>query len=426
MIDLDLLLKEDESGNSFYRTSFFEIHLSCPFSKTLDDLGPERLGLFVHEYIHYLQNISTPWGLYSSIITYGGVIEQLKSLKSAEEIKIPFSCEYSNEHMRMVEIFKLGEGDVDFKELYFKQVDLSESFSICVEGINCNGKIVNTLNCYFTDSTGVQRKIVVGAKIIRESMAFMYQKLFHEDAVTKHDVPYNLIKIICSVRFKNIAEDPKKLITICYLSLFSNNPGQALLDLLFYANNNPDISGLKLVDYYLANYSSTDSERNKMSMIELSDKLTDDLLDVLERLIPGGTHFLAISINAARLSNGFMPPVNVLYGEEEHMDVERVKALTSYLGLPYLTDSIHSLYLNSIEGDVVQTPNDVLYMRMISLVLDMLTKIRERSHCPALKHECDGSVKEDFECLSNPWDGNECAFTGALKIMGINKDNIHW
>lgn len=59
--NIDKLLIEDNSASSFYRTSFFEIYLSCPFDKDLDVLAQDKrlLGLFIHE---YLQNISTPWG----------------------------------------------------------------------------------------------------------------------------------------------------------------------------------------------------------------------------------------------------------------------------------------------------------------------------------------------------------------------------
>ena len=58
--ELDLYLAEDNSGSSYYRTSFFEIYTAERYASKLEDLNARELGFFVHEYIHYLQNISTP------------------------------------------------------------------------------------------------------------------------------------------------------------------------------------------------------------------------------------------------------------------------------------------------------------------------------------------------------------------------------
>ena len=57
-------------GGSFYHTSFFQIFLQGQYNEDLSSLNTTNLGLFVHEYIHYIQNIATPWGIYSALHEY--------------------------------------------------------------------------------------------------------------------------------------------------------------------------------------------------------------------------------------------------------------------------------------------------------------------------------------------------------------------
>lgn len=44
----------------------------------------------LHEYVHYLQNLSTPWGLYSSMEEYAELVETYRTIQeSGEGITIP-------------------------------------------------------------------------------------------------------------------------------------------------------------------------------------------------------------------------------------------------------------------------------------------------------------------------------------------------
>lgn len=55
---------------SYYHTSFFQIFLQGRYNEDLSLLNTTDLGLFVHEYIHYIQNIGTTWGIYSALHEY--------------------------------------------------------------------------------------------------------------------------------------------------------------------------------------------------------------------------------------------------------------------------------------------------------------------------------------------------------------------
>jgi hypothetical protein len=92
----------------------------------------------------------------------------------------------------------------------------------------------------------------LGAKIIRESMAYLCQSLFDIDYELKSEFPYKIVDYLCEAKFKNIAGDTKKIIAICYISLFSMRPAEVLVDYLFMANHNLDIDYWGLFDIFLS------------------------------------------------------------------------------------------------------------------------------------------------------------------------------
>ena len=58
-MDLEL-----EATLGLYTTHFFKMHVETPSSlEDLSSLDPRAAGTFAHEYLHFLQDISTPFGL---------------------------------------------------------------------------------------------------------------------------------------------------------------------------------------------------------------------------------------------------------------------------------------------------------------------------------------------------------------------------
>lgn len=81
--NIALLVERDGGANpeqlrrayASYRPSFMEIKLPFSFQGDLNTLSEQDFGVMLHEYVHYLQNLSTPWGLYSSMEEYAELVE---------------------------------------------------------------------------------------------------------------------------------------------------------------------------------------------------------------------------------------------------------------------------------------------------------------------------------------------------------------
>ena len=64
------IITERNNSKGEYQPAFMQIRIHNSFDGNIDELDVPTLGTLVHEYIHFLQNVSTPWGLYDSMVRY--------------------------------------------------------------------------------------------------------------------------------------------------------------------------------------------------------------------------------------------------------------------------------------------------------------------------------------------------------------------
>lgn len=84
-------------GRGFYSNVFFHIFINGSFDSDLEKIQSlTDAGTAVHEYIHYIQNIGTLWGLYESIARYEHLLEFKEAITKADNISRPFSFPLSD------------------------------------------------------------------------------------------------------------------------------------------------------------------------------------------------------------------------------------------------------------------------------------------------------------------------------------------
>lgn len=67
------------------------MYLSFSYDGNLDNLSDKDFGTLVHEYIHFLQNTSTPWGLYTSAMTYSSVADVFVQAQQMDMLELPIT-----------------------------------------------------------------------------------------------------------------------------------------------------------------------------------------------------------------------------------------------------------------------------------------------------------------------------------------------
>lgn len=97
-----------------YSTSFYRIFMDGKYDQDLSRMSQKDLGTFVHEYIHYVQNISTLWGMYESMIRYQCIAEAKEELERINDIPLLYKFNFSETLRKRLHVLKIGLGEECF------------------------------------------------------------------------------------------------------------------------------------------------------------------------------------------------------------------------------------------------------------------------------------------------------------------------
>lgn len=229
-----------------YIFGFFTIEIKDDID--FGDLGlakdKKSFSTFIHEYIHFLQEISTTYGLsyaykeLSKLQAYLNVIGNQKE----NEIILPISLENIEKKELVDDLINSIEGDNE-EWLY------DNCNSISIEKINVDeneligdlyqeGKEYKFVACpvveiRFTELCGKEKtkKINFGALQIIEGMARMIEKHSYEIKDKYYQIQYDIVEVMCNYLYKDFAVNKANIVALCDASLMYDNPG-----MIFYAS----------------------------------------------------------------------------------------------------------------------------------------------------------------------------------------------
>lgn len=410
----------DESLRGFYSNSFFHIYMDGEFNTTISNIVEQKdKGTALHEYTHYLQNIGTLWGLYCSIQHYEIIIEFKKAILASNEIKRPFKFDLPEELKRKEEYIRHGDGTRGYPKW---NIDENKPIDIELKQILVNGKQKEQVNVTFSLKEGKTETLQLGAHIIKESMAALYQSLL--DPTAEHDdVPYSLVRIIARKHFPQIAKDTKKLICCCHTSLYSMSPGSSLIELLQEAEAEPSINGFELFDRYVHTKEVTTGKGVTKSMIDFFNDLVAGFKKMLGFNLVTPLDYISTVLDRVRLDGKYYPFLSVLY---EHSDFSEndFTELIGYYGIPYIQTSnygIHHPQGNGIAGE--EGSMDVLEL-IVQEALYRSFVDPDKMYCCPLYYMCQGTSYEKLECFGNPWEGNMCSYTIVSDALKLREKKI--
>jgi len=223
-------LFEDKYGE--YMKGFFIINLNYklagrPFK--FDDLSGEECATFVHEYIHFLQNVTTTHGI--NYFNNNSKFIQLfvsESYKFDKYIPTPFregrsSVENALEEFERRQFYKGDDENIkinhvkDVKieaEELLEEVGLGELNSVCI---------------YYDDKSNPYR---FGALCVEESMAYLIENQKFGGQFRENELPYNACELICEKIFPEIVGRKDLIVAIAEIALMHYDSGIMFADLI--------------------------------------------------------------------------------------------------------------------------------------------------------------------------------------------------
>lgn len=391
----------------YYRSGAFEIGLDGSFNQNIAQLSIKDQGTFLHEYVHFMQNIATPWGIFAAIARNNDLAEFVHSIEKESTITIPYEVTPSTEQLTLKNWLccSLGtihsDADIDITRM------ISFQFSEII-GFQCKMHEVRML---VPKKGGGYEPIVLGAGIINECMAAMYQSLINPNA-THPDIPYNVVQILCRQHFKQIADDKIKLICICYIALFSLDPGYSFMHLLREACIYPDKTGWQMLEEY-SHLLMKQGDRDVV-VEEFYNGMEDTYKMALRAVLPIEPKYMIGLIDRMKMKNGRVALLEIL--KSVPFTTEHIQILVDNIGVPYIhTNGGHSFYPYSQEtGGAAQ---DIIIMCGNYVMHEFFTHPE-----PSRIGICPFSFVCNFpesECYDAPWNVNikGCTFDVGLQSI---------
>lgn len=410
----------DETLRGFFSNSFFHIYIDGDFNPTISKI-PSRQdkGTALHEYCHYIQNIGTLWGLYCSIQKYEEIIDFKNAIIKTTEIKRPFTFPLTAALVKKIEYIRHGNGTMGYPNW---DLNTNKPINIDLYDVQVNGKRQHQVNVSFTLTDDSKQTIQLGAHIIKESMAALYQSLM--DPAAKHnDVPYNLVKLMAEKHFPKTAKDIRKLICCCHTSLFSMSPASCLIDTLKDAEySNPQINGFELFEKYIHTKVVTNSKGVKVPIVEFFNQMVTVFKGLLELNLVAPLDYIETALERVRLDSPYYPFLSVLYNIRAFSE-DDFSALIGYYGIPYIQTSngIHHPQGSGDEGE--EGSIDVLELIVQEALYESFVKQEHINSCP-LYYMCQNSNIEKPECFTNPWEGKMCPYKIVSNSLGLNNKKV--
>ena len=209
-----------------YRPSFYHIHLNTENALDRGCLTNVELSTLFHEYLHFLQDMTTLYGFISTcrIVDRIKVFCEMKA-NGTYDMSKPLSNQLDGNQVIIEQLYNLRIGGRPRSAI--SKVDFIK--------VEKNG-LINGLEDieYILVDGGNNNPFVFGSLCILESMASLFQRKFVPE--TNHpNFPYHTVELFIESMYPEFGSDSICIFSLCDVCLMTTDPGpslyQAVLDM---------------------------------------------------------------------------------------------------------------------------------------------------------------------------------------------------
>lgn len=234
-----------EYGNSSYNFSFFTMTVDVQSDlRDLLQLSDYDLGLYFHEYVHFLQDISTIYGLISmSNTTYyiQGCAHYIAKINKSKEFEVPLSIENISNN----DPLDKGRLNFEVQQIYVgssinPKAKTVQNLSYIIEQHQISdGNKTEIVKMQFLNEYDEKRSFEFGGAILCEGMAYLCEKEFFVDVLPKsEEYPYGVVEKVVELVYPDLFNDKIAIVALCDIALMTYHPGLSFIRLLNYVRDN--------------------------------------------------------------------------------------------------------------------------------------------------------------------------------------------
>lgn len=426
-----------DSGNvrGKCETNFFHIVINDELpSVDFSEYIPKVKGTFVHEYCHYIQFVSTIFGIQYGFVynTYFSRCRQY--IEGSTSISIPLDImgddEILEEQINKLKSLKGANTNLDIE---IQRIEFDEK-EVTAARQNNTGVLLKAF-----DINNVERSFHFGYLCIVESMSNLLQSFFDEIEGQHPAIPYNSVKLVCQSVYPEIAEDRRLLISICLCCLHYNNPGAGFFEVIDILKANQEFDGRDLYKHFCET-STIRYLDEKLTIHDLLIRFIDNYKTNIQAAIQNELeYFSKVFENVkkeAELSEHVL--LYCLYNDSMSWD-DKVAFLQDFYGIPFIEAS--NQYIMPRRPDENLPYSDIAYLRGLEIVINRFThKMTSASppydtycdmyeRCYATQYDDNIQDKDRApmtkDCENKQWNKEEvCFMTTALRKFGLQDKEI--
>ncbi len=244
-----------------------------------DDI--EHFGTFIHEYFHFLQNMTTTFGCISMAVFYAKLLEILHQLGTYTGDKFNRTIKYNKNLQDNFERQNIAVGDMDpwsYEEYDFIAITniIFERDVVMEEYSDFTLPIIELL--LKKNNTFLRKTFNFGAMCIMESMADMLERKIYGQSKTGEYVQYDICEKLWEYILGNTSS-PEHIFRFCEYSLMYDNPGQMFFIALRYFKANSLEITEQTIDFFFL-------EKINPNFIKKYTMWHDEMLRLFKDLVP--------------------------------------------------------------------------------------------------------------------------------------------
>ncbi|MCD8739034.1 hypothetical protein LT679_00345 [Mucilaginibacter roseus] len=356
----------DERIN-IYESTFFHMYLkgeSPVLNNGYKDVSVRDYASFIHEYVHYLQQITTPYGIKYNRFFLKNLLLFREFIDAQDMISVPVVLSEIIPAAQAFESELRGKnGSRNFSEGNIGDIEISQTD---LDLAKAGDTAVNVGVYDFDNERVFPNGFQFGYTCVIESMAHLVQSLINPD-LHHGDIPYKSAQLICNRLRPDIKDDTRLLIAICYTALYFNNPGHAFIMILKSVDESEN--GIDLYKRYMRDYSRIFNGQD-MPNYRMMHTLMDDFVNYLEQVLGNKSVYVKKVIenckNESCKGDSFL--LNAIY-KEDLSSIKTLDDILNFYGLPAI-DSNNSDIVIPLDHDTNKG-----YTETASLLsLELITK----------------------------------------------------
>lgn len=408
----------------FYSPSFLRMHVGTKKSLIhLNNINDDfSESVYVHEYSHFIQDITTNYGLSNLCATVdymkfvnNHVISLPQGDFNVPVLPVPNASDNVHANIELFTIYN-GSGDANTVELTGHKKQNAN--------VKANSNILNVpfVEVNYTEK-GTADTFEFGALCIVENMAYIIESECYPNCAPSPDLPYTAAEKLVNLIFPQFGQNRLNVLALCDASLKHPNPGTFFYDTLLHIQANNIIIN-RPEDVYLIcnqariNFNGATSfngllqnmKRDAIAQIHgyFNDPRFQPLKDWLENMINEAVDF--------RLQNETFPLDIARNGK---VAVNRTLAsFMSKVGTPLVTNEIGETTLSD------PRPNSTTPNYSTIWAIDQIHSVfwGWQKHCELVGLCCSSGINTDMRCTNEPWERNlepTCAFGQIWRHWGL-------